>query len=118
MTLEHPRQVSGELAETEKMIFVKEEMMQEEVKEAEAAVDVCYRRRARRAGLGSMLPTGRLMTEGELDALSEQLVEGSEPGLGGERRWSGCPWPRWRPSSEGSRRRSGEGGMWGQGGCP
>jgi hypothetical protein len=76
ITLEHPRQVYGELAETEKTIFVTEETMQEEVKEAEAAVDACYRRRARRAGLGSMLPRDRLMTEGELDALSEQLGDG------------------------------------------
>jgi hypothetical protein len=34
MTLEHLRQESGELAETEKMIFVTGETMQEEVKEA------------------------------------------------------------------------------------
>jgi hypothetical protein len=44
-----------------------------EVQEAEAAVDACYRRRARRAGLGDMLPTGRPMTEKELDDLSERL---------------------------------------------
>ncbi len=76
MTLEYPRQVSGEAAETEKMTFVTKEMMWEEVKEAEAAVDACYWRQARRAGLGGMLPMGRLMTERELDNLSEQLGDG------------------------------------------
>jgi hypothetical protein len=76
MTLEYSRQVSGEAAEMEKVTFMTEEMMLEEVKEAEAAVDACYRWRARRAGLGGMLPTGRLMTEGELDNLSEQLGDG------------------------------------------
>jgi hypothetical protein len=56
MTPEYPRQV---IKEVEKATFA----MQEEVKEAEAAVDACYRRRARRAGLGEMLPVGRSMTE-------------------------------------------------------
>ncbi len=61
-----------------------EETMQEEVKEAEAAVDACYWRRSRRAGLGAVLPTGRLMTERELDNLSEQLGDG--PGARARRR--------------------------------
>jgi hypothetical protein len=39
MALEYPRQVSGEPAEMEEVIFMAEEMMQEEVKEAEATVD-------------------------------------------------------------------------------
>ncbi len=39
MTLEYPRQVSGEEVETEKVIFVTEEMRQEEVKEAEGQPD-------------------------------------------------------------------------------
>jgi hypothetical protein len=76
MTLGHPRQVSGDMVEMEEVIFATEEVMQEEVEEAEAAVDACYRRRARRAGLGGMLPTGRFMMEGELDNLSEQLGDG------------------------------------------
>ncbi len=76
MTLEHSRQVSGKVAETEKVILVTEETMQEEVKEAEATVDACHRRRARRAGLKAMLPTGRLMMERELDNLSQQLGDG------------------------------------------
>ncbi len=60
----------------EKMISLTDEKMQEVVQEAEAAVDACYRRQARRAGLGGMLPTGRPMTERELDDLSEQLGDG------------------------------------------
>ncbi len=51
--------------------------MREEVKEAAAAVEECYRRRARRAGLVEMLPADRPMTEGELDTLSELLGDGA-----------------------------------------
>jgi hypothetical protein len=69
MTPEYPRQV---IEEMKKVTFA----MQEEVKEAEAAVDACYQRRARRAGLGGMLPVDRPMTEEELDNLSEQLGDG------------------------------------------
>jgi UTP-glucose-1-phosphate uridylyltransferase len=69
MAQEYPRQV---IEEVEKATFA----MQEEVKEAEAAVDACYQRQARRAGLGEMLPVGRPMMEGELDCLSELLGDG------------------------------------------
>jgi hypothetical protein len=41
--------------------------MREELKEAEAAVEACYRRRARRAGLVEMLPSDRSLSEKELD---------------------------------------------------
>jgi hypothetical protein len=50
--------------------------MREEIKEAEAAVEACYRRRARRAGLAEMLPADRPMTERGLDSLSELLGDG------------------------------------------
>jgi hypothetical protein len=50
--------------------------MREELKEAEAAVEACYRRRARRAGLVEMLPTDRPLSEKELDTLSELLRDG------------------------------------------
>jgi hypothetical protein len=50
--------------------------MREELKEAEAAVEACYRRRARRAGLAEMLPTDRPLSEKELDTLSELLGDG------------------------------------------
>jgi hypothetical protein len=63
-------------AEVEKMISMSDEEMQEEVQETEAETEACYRRRAKRAGLGDMLPTGRLMTEKELDNLSRQLGDG------------------------------------------
>jgi hypothetical protein len=43
----------------------------------EAAVEECYRQRARRAGLDGMLPMGRPMTEGEMDTLSEALGDGT-----------------------------------------
>ncbi len=43
------------------------------MKEAAAAVEKCYRRRARRAGLEEVLPVGRPMTEVELDTLSKLL---------------------------------------------
>jgi hypothetical protein len=44
--------------------------MREELKEAEAALEACYRRRARRAGLAEMLPADRPLSEKELDTLS------------------------------------------------
>jgi hypothetical protein len=47
--------------------------MEKELEEAKAAVEECYRRRARRAGLEGALPVGRPMSEGELDILSEIL---------------------------------------------
>jgi hypothetical protein len=69
MALEYPREA---IEEVEKTTFA----MREEIKEAEAAVDACYRRWARRVGLGELLPVGRPMTEGELDSLSELLGDG------------------------------------------
>ncbi len=45
--------------------------MKRELEEAEAAVEECHRRRARRAGLEGVLPVGRPMSEGELDTLSK-----------------------------------------------
>jgi hypothetical protein len=47
-----------------------------ELLEAKAAVQECYRRRARRAGLEGTLPVGRPMTEKEIDDLSERLGDG------------------------------------------
>ncbi len=91
----YPRQVTegsaslgqadtSEAAGVERTVSMTAEEMQGEVQEAEAAVDACYQRRARRAGLGDVLPTGRLMTEGELDELSERLGDG--PGARARRR--------------------------------
>jgi hypothetical protein len=87
MALSYPRQVpkgtaglgqvgTPEAAEVEKMISMTDKEMQGEVQEVEAAVDACYRTWARRAGLGDVLPTGRPMTEKELDDLSERLGDG------------------------------------------
>ncbi len=53
-------------------------VMEKELEEAKAAVEECYRRRVRRAGLEGTLPAGRPMTEGELDRLSELLGDGAE----------------------------------------
>jgi hypothetical protein len=50
--------------------------MQEEIREAQVAVDACYRRRAERAGIKVESPRNKLMTEEELDGLSEQLGDG------------------------------------------
>jgi hypothetical protein len=47
-----------------------------ELLEAKAAVEECYRQRARRAGLEGTLPVGRPMTEKEIDNLGEQLGDG------------------------------------------
>jgi hypothetical protein len=51
--------------------------MEMELEEAKAAVEECYCRRARRAGLEGALPAGRPMTEGEPDMLSEILGDGA-----------------------------------------
>jgi hypothetical protein len=51
--------------------------MEKELEEAKAAVEKCYRRRARRAGLEGALPAGKHMSEGELDLLSEILGNGA-----------------------------------------
>jgi hypothetical protein len=51
LTQEYPREV---IEEVEKTTFA----MREEIKEAEAAVDACYQRRARRAGLGGVAAYG------------------------------------------------------------
>jgi hypothetical protein len=40
-----------------------DEEIQEEIKEAQAAVDECYRRRAKRAGIEVKVPKGRLLSE-------------------------------------------------------
>jgi hypothetical protein len=69
MSSDYPREA---IKEVEEATFV----MREEIKEAEAAVEACYGRRARRAGLAEMLPAGRPMTERELDSLSELLGDG------------------------------------------
>ncbi len=58
--------------------------MERELEEAKAAVEECYRRRARRAGLQELLPAGRPMTESELDTLSKLL--GDEIGGRAKRR--------------------------------
>jgi hypothetical protein len=51
--------------------------MQEEIREAQAAVDECYRRQAKHAGIKVKSPRNRLMKEEELDGLSEQLGDGT-----------------------------------------
>ncbi len=58
--------------------------MKKELEGAEAAVEECYRRRARKAELEGVLSVGRFMSEGELDALSELL--GDETGSRAKRR--------------------------------
>jgi hypothetical protein len=50
--------------------------MDKELMEAKAAVEECFRRRARRAELEGTLPVGRPMTEQEIDDLSERLGDG------------------------------------------
>jgi hypothetical protein len=77
MSSQHPKEA---IEEVEDAAFA----MREELKEAAAAVEECYCRRARRAGLEEVLPVGRSMSEEELDTLSELL--GDEVGGRAERR--------------------------------
>jgi hypothetical protein len=53
-------------------------VMDKELMEGKAAVEECYRRRARRAGLEGTLPAGRPMTEREIGELSERFGDGAE----------------------------------------
>jgi hypothetical protein len=53
-----------------------DEEMEEEVRKAQAAVDACYRRQAEHAGIKVKAPKVRLLTEEELEGLSEQLGDG------------------------------------------
>ncbi len=55
--------------------------MREELREAEVAVEACYRRRARITSLAEMLPADRPLSEKELDTLRELLREGLGPEL-------------------------------------
>jgi hypothetical protein len=64
------------VVEQEEKTTTSDEEMQEEIREAQAAVDACYRSRAKRAGVKVESPWNRLMTEEELDDLSEQLGDG------------------------------------------
>jgi hypothetical protein len=72
MSSQNPKEAIKEVEEA--TFSMREEL---KVKEAAAAVEECYRRRARRVGLVEMLPTDRPMTEGELDTLSELLGDGA-----------------------------------------
>ncbi len=51
--------------------------MGDEIKRTQVAVDECYRRWARRAGISIEVTEERLLTEEELDSLSEQLGVGA-----------------------------------------
>jgi hypothetical protein len=57
----------------EEEITAFDEELQEEIREAQAAVNECYQRRAEHAGIEVKSPKDRLLTEEELDSLSEQL---------------------------------------------
>jgi hypothetical protein len=48
-------------------------VMDQELQQARADMEECYRRRARRAGLEHSLPVGRLMTDKEIENLQWQL---------------------------------------------
>ncbi len=53
-----------------------DEELEEEIKRTWVAIDECYRWRAKRAGINVEGREGRLLTEEELDSLSEQLGDG------------------------------------------
>jgi hypothetical protein len=57
----------------------------QELQQAKADVEECYQRRARRAGLGETLPTGRPMTEEEIEDLQWQLGDFGPAGEYGSR---------------------------------
>ncbi len=51
----------------------------QELQQARAEMEECYRRRARRAGLEDTLPVGRPMTEEEIEDLQWQLGVSGQP---------------------------------------
>ncbi len=57
----------------------------QELQQTKADMEECYRRRARRAGLGETLPTGRPMTEEEIEDLQWQLGDFGPAGEYGSR---------------------------------
>ncbi len=58
-------------------------MTDQELQQAKADLEECFRRRARRAGLEDSLPTNRPMTEEEIEDLQWQLGDfGLSPGTG------------------------------------
>ncbi len=63
--------------EPEEEVTTSDKEMQEEIREAQAAVDECSRRRAEHAGIKVKSPRKRLLTEEELDGPSEQLGDGA-----------------------------------------
>jgi hypothetical protein len=54
-----------------------DEELEDEIRRTRAAVDECYRRRAKRAGISIEGTGNRLLTEEELDSLSERLGDGA-----------------------------------------
>jgi hypothetical protein len=61
-----------------------DEELEAEIARMEKAIDDCFQRRAKRAGVGVDMPEDRLMSESERDCLSEKL--GDWPGVQAKRR--------------------------------
>jgi hypothetical protein len=73
-------EVEGDSEEEEEVqggAITSDEEMEDDIKRAQAAVDECYHRRARWAGISIKATEDRLLTEEELDSLREQLGDGA-----------------------------------------
>jgi hypothetical protein len=71
------REVEGDSEEEEEMqgeATTSDKEMEDEIKRAQVVVDECY---CRRAGISIEVTKDRLLTEEELDSLSEQLGDGT-----------------------------------------
>jgi hypothetical protein len=86
-TMDWEKEATEDVEETEKEVLSASAMLvkttdlerelEEEIARTRVAVDECYRRRAKRAGVDIGGTEGRLLSEEELDDLSEQLGEGA-----------------------------------------
>jgi hypothetical protein len=74
--LEVDLEEDGEEGEVLTEAMTSEEELEDEIKRTQAAVNECYRRRGKQAGISIKGTENRLLTEEELDSLSEQLGDG------------------------------------------
>jgi hypothetical protein len=93
-------------------------VMDQELQQARADMEECFRRRARRAGLEDSLPVDRPMTDEEIESLQWQLGDfGPVNGYGsrGKKRGKEVIEMRWRRKFRKPTRLSGRGGgeAWG-----
>jgi hypothetical protein len=77
--MEDGEEVEGEMSDkgaVQAETTTSDEELEEKIERTRTAVDECYRQRSKRVGINIEGTEGRLLTEEELDSLSEQLGDG------------------------------------------